>query len=309
MKTITQWLFKILVTLFAVTFLSFLFMQISPIDPAETYIRLNSIVVDEGLLMKLREEMGLNQPLIQQYGNWVYDILHLDFGISLVWKKPVLNLFLTTLPKSLLLLFLSILIQCVFSLLFGYLLYRFNLKKSTFVSKVILIVGVSTPSFLIGIFLIDLLGTHLKLISITNSGYLLPAICIAIAPTCFYSKMLYTELECKMEEPWVDYSRSRGLHEQWILRKQVLPLAIRTLIPSFLQSSGRILAGMGIVETVFSFQGFGNLLFRSILQRDIPIVHASVLLLAFTVLSLDLVAELTRKQLYTNQRNSKEVIG
>lgn len=309
LKTLCRWVAKVMITLISVTFLSFVLMKLAPIDPAETYIRLNSIVVDEVLLMQLREEMGLNQPLLIQYGNWVRDIMQLNFGTSLVWKKPVLELISFYLPKSLLLLLLSIVFQGVVSVLAGYFIYINQRKKSNIIYKLLLVTGIAIPSFLIAIFALDLFGARLGVISITQSGYLLPAICIGIAPSCFYTKMIVGGLNIRMEEPWVDYSRTRGLSESWILKKQALPLVIRSLIPSFLQSAGRILAGMGIVEAVFSFDGFGSLLFRSIIQRDTPVIHAAVLILAIIVLIFDIWAEIIRKQLITTKLRSKEVNG
>lgn len=292
---------EMLITLVIVTLISFLLVRLSPIDPAEAYARrsMAAFSFTDEQIEALREDMGLNDPLPVQYVLWIRDAIHLDFGESFVSGQPVFEKVTTAVGITVTIVLISGVIQTVFILLFGCLCY---LTRKHWIGHVLIflcIAGVSIPAFFFAAAYLDIFAVKLGWTSVVGKTglmrYFPAAACIAIGCISLFSPMLANSLQKEMEQDSVFYARCRGLSETRILLRYALPGAIATLLPNFCQMLGLCMAGSAIVERVFSLPGLGYLIIDSVLYRDSPVIHATILFLAFSLVMFNILSDVLRR--------------
>lgn len=161
------------------------------------------------------------------------------------------------------------------------------------------IAGVSIPSFFFASTYIDIFAVKLGVTSVVgNTGfvrYFPAAVCIAIGCIALFSPMLANNIKKEMEQDSAFYARCRGLSEGKILFRYALPSAVVTLLPNFCQMLGLCMAGSAIVESVFSLPGLGYLIIDSVLYRDSPVIHATILFLAFSLVMFNILSDILRR--------------
>ena len=228
---------ELLLTLLIVTFLSFLLVKLSPVDAAEAYARRTFMLYTPEQLDELREEMGLNQPLLVQYGTWVGNALHLDFGTSLVNGRSVLGEVSRAMGVTLSIVLIAAVIEAVGILLVGSLCYWCRRKWAHLLLVFVCIVGVSIPPFFLASSFLDVFAVRFGWISVASSTglmrYLPAAICLAVGGIALYSQLLSKNIEREMNEDYAVYARCRGLSDMRILWTHALPHALAGLAPSF----------------------------------------------------------------------------
>lgn len=304
---------EMLLTLLVVTVLSFLLVRLSPVDPAEAYARRSfaAFSYDEADMAALRARMGLDQPLIIQYGTWVMDALHLDFGESFVSGQPVFEKVTTAIGITVRIVLLSGVLQAVGILALGPLLYVARGRFSGRLLHFLCIAGVSIPSFFFASSYLDLFAVKFGLTSVAGSTglvrYLPPAICIAIGCIALFSPMLAGRLRQEMAQDAAFYARARGLSERIILFRYALPDAVAAILPSFCQMLGLCMAGSAIVERVFLLPGLGYLIIDSVLYRDSPVIHATILFLAFSLVIFDILSDFLQRLLQQGEGGREQV--
>jgi len=273
------------VSVLIVTILSFLLMRLSPIDPATAYVMRTTAIVTDEQIEEARIILGLNKPLVIQYLNWIKHAISGDLGISLTTGKPVVNELVKAVPISLKVVGLSSIIMLIGSIVLGYL--QFLIKKKRKLFELIAISLIAMPPFYVGLVYINVFNTKIK--------YIPAAICLSLFGIGFYSQMFFKRISQEMKSQHVFFSLSRGISEKKILIIDALPAAIIDLIPSFAQMIGIVLVGATVVEKVFSLPGFGHLIIKSVLNRDAPVIHGSVLVLAVILVVLNFLAEMIQK--------------
>lgn len=298
---IFQKIITALATLLLVTMFSFLLMRLSPIDPAEAYVKRNSAMVTQQQIDAARIKLGLDKPLYIQYIDWFKNAIHINFGTSLSTGRSVVSELKNALPTTLIIVCISTIITIIGVLLFACIGY---LNKSRFLHKFMRflgILGVSLPAFYIATAFIDFFAIKVGAISVvSNSGFIRyapAAICLCVSGICFYSQMLMDALIHEMEQDYCIYAKCRGLTETRILLCHALPHALIDLLPNFAQMIGMSFANASIVERIFSLSGLGYLMIDSVIARDTPVIHATVLVLAGALVIMDIVAETVQKLL------------
>ncbi len=299
---------EVLLSLIFVTIFSFLLMRLSPVDPAQAYVQRNSAIVTQEQIEQVREEMGLNKPLFVQYGEWLRDALDGEFGISLASGYPTIDEVSKALPITLKVVGFTAIISIAASIGLGCLRYFSRGTILGSLIKVLMISGVSIPAFYIAIVFLDFFAVRLGMLSVAgNQGVLrfMPtAICMAVSISCFYGGLLAQSLENEMMKDYIAYARCRGLGESRIILTQALPHCLSGLIPSFMQMMGLCIAGAVTVERVFSLPGIGYLIIDSVLKRDFPMIHLSVLILAFALVFFNVLSDIINQFIH---REFKEV--
>lgn len=304
-KYVFKLCFEMVITFLIITILSFVLMRLSPIDPATAYAKRNSAVVTEEQIEAIRLKLGMDKPLVVQYLVWIKNALHLDFGISLGTGHPVTEEIGKAIPLTLSVVGIAAIIMILGTLIFGCIQYvcKGNVigKTLSFLS----IVGISIPPFYIGILLINTFAVKLEWLNVSgNNGLLrfLPAaICLSIVGISFYSRLLADNLEREMKEDYVMYARFRGLTEMRILVLHALPNSIVNLVPNFMQMLGLCLASAAIIERVFCLPGIGYLIIHGVINRDAPLIHATILCLALAIIILDIISSLIQHLLQKNK--------
>ena len=285
--------------LIIVSFISFALMNLSSGDPAEIMLSSQGSVVTPQLLESVREDMGLNQPFITQYLNWLKNIIHGDFGTSYASGRSVIVEMNEHLPYTIKLAGSAMIITSIVSIPLGILS---AVKKDKFIDKFIRLftfVGNSIPGFLLALILLLVFSLKLKLLPIlSESGaksIILPSVTLAFAMTSKYIRQIRTAVIEELDKGYVKGARSRGIKESVILYKDVLKNIMITVITLTGLSIGSLMGGTAVVESIFVWPGVGSLALSAIANRDYPIIQAYVLWMAVMFIIINLITDLLYK--------------
>ncbi len=271
-------------------------IHLSPVDPAQAYLSAAHIQPTDELLAAKRAEFGLDQPFYKQYFDAVIRLAQLDFGTSYLSGKPVLEDVLLRLPPTVELALTSLLLALVISIPLGFLA---GIKKNGFfdhLSRAIAFIGASIPSFWLGYLFIFFFAVQLDWFPVGGTGsvmhLILPALTLAFPLIALYTRLLRGSVIEALNEPYVLFARTRGLKEGRILGKHVLRMAIPPMITGLGMNLGKLLTGTIIVETVFSWPGFGRYFIEAIFDRDMPVIQGYVFLAALVFIGSSLLVDI-----------------
>ncbi|WP_078543010.1 nickel ABC transporter permease subunit NikB [Litchfieldia alkalitelluris] len=294
------YVFKRIITIIPIfllaTLLTFSMIHLSPVDPAEAYFTTAHIQATDEMLEQKRQEFGLDQPLLIQYVNALIKICQFDFGISYVTNKPVWEEITTRLPATIQLTLGSLLIAILVSVPIGFLA---GIRKNSVIdhfSRFLSFIGASIPSFWLGYLFIFFFSVKLDLFPVEGTGtwkhLILPSVTLAFPLIALYTRLLRASVLENLQEPYVLFARTRGIHERVIMGKHVLRIAISPMITGLGMNLGNLLTGAIIVEVVFSWPGFGRYFIEAIFNRDVPVIQGYVLLAAGIFLISNLIVDL-----------------
>ncbi|MCM3603335.1 nickel ABC transporter permease subunit NikB [Robertmurraya korlensis] len=306
------YVFKRIITIVPIfliaTFITFGMINLSPVDPAEAYFAAAHIQATDEALEQKRHEFGLDQPLLIQYVNTVIKICQFDFGISYVTNKPVWEEISARIPATIQLTIGSLLIAILVSVPIGFFA---GIKKNSGIdhfSRFLSFIGASIPSFWLGYLFIFFFSVKLDLFPVEGTGtwehLILPSLTLAFPLIALYTRLLRASILENLQESYVLFARTRGLHEMVIMGKHVLRIAISPMITGLGMNLGNLLTGAIIVEAVFSWPGFGRYFLEAIFNRDVPVIQAYVLLAAGLFLISNLIVDLI--QMYIDPRISRK---
>lgn len=255
-------------------------------------------VVSAELVEQTRHDLGLDQPFLVQYVHWAGGVLHGDMGMSYSAKKPVVDKLLEGFAGTLLLAIVTIIFVLIISLPLGIWSAVKRNKLPDYIVRGLSFIGVSMPSFWIGLLLLYFFGLKLRLFPIAQSevtaaGIVLPALTLAIYMSSKYMRQVRTVILEELNHDYVVGARARGLSETTILWKHVLPNAILPLITLLGMSIGWLLGGVAVIEMVFSWPGIGNMAVRAISMRDYPLIEGFVLWIAIVYMVINLLVDMS----------------
>jgi peptide/nickel transport system permease protein len=285
--------------LFGVTVIIFGMVRVLPGDPA--FVILGDRATEEKAA-ELREQMGLNRPLPEQYWQFVSGLVQNRMGTSLIFRQPVSELVLSRVPISVGLAVYAMALAAVVTLTFGLLA---AVNKGRWLDQVIRLVFLfvlTTPGFWFGILLILLFALGLKWFPVAGFGetfqdhvwYLfLPALALALQLSAVLIRNLRSQVILTMRSDYVRTARAKGLPERLVLFRHVLRNALLSTVTIFGLQFGFLMGGTLVIETVFAVPGMGQLLFTSITSRDYPVVQAIVVVSAVLVIVVNLVVDLS----------------
>ncbi len=286
----------LVIAVLVLSFVTFLAFQVLAGDAAT--MKLGTNATPEAI-EALREEMGLNDAVIVRYGRWLKGVLHGDFGESSRYRMPVSELLGQMLPNTLLLAVLSILLILLIAFPLGLLYARFPGSLLDHAGTVINQTFMAVPAFFLGLLISVVLGLGLRwfepgdFVSYNQDfracvAYLIfPALAIAIPKAAMTVRFLRSALLTERRKDYIRTARSKGLSENAVLLRHMLPNAIpgvRTFIGVIVSE---IIAGSIVVEQVFGVSGLGRLLVQSISNRDYNVVQAIVLYIGIVVLLIN----------------------
>ena len=282
----------LLPVLFGILAAVFVTMRIVPGDPARLVAGPDAGPEE---LSAIRQQFGLDQPLHLQFARYLRDILRGEFGRSLKTQRPVLDEIVPRLGNTALLAVLSTLFAVVVGLLAG--IVAAARRNSTFdhATMVVAMMGVSTPSFYLGIVLIVVFAVMLRLFPAGGSGgvahLVLPAVTLGASTLGIVARMTRASMIDVLDEDYIRTARAKGVQERLIVARHALRNALLPVIAVVALQFGFVLAGSVLVETVFSFPGIGWLIVESISMRDFPVVQGSILLVTFVSVLVNLAAD------------------
>lgn len=301
---------RILITLpllMAVSFLTFLLISFSPVEPAEVILRAQEVpLITEELVERTNEDLGLDKPFMIQYINWLISIFQLDFGNSYVKNEPVWNLvgpafintFKLTIASTVVIIFFSVLIGVVCAL---------NERKAVDRwLRTIMFVFTATPSYLLGAVVIFLFSVKLDLLPTSGmegmESYILPVLVTALGYIGIYFRNIRSAMINNLNEDYVLYGRASGLSENKITW-HILRNSLQVAVSIFCMAIPLILGGTVVIENVFAWPGLGSLSIGAILNRDYPIIQAYVLIVAVAFVMFNMISDILNAVLNPRIRN------
>jgi peptide/nickel transport system permease protein len=285
--------------LFGVTVVIFGMVRVLPGDPA--FLILGDRATDEKAA-QLREILGLNRPIYEQYWMFVSGLATGNMGQSLLYRQPVGDLVLSRVPISLALAAYAMGLAAIITLTFGITAAVTKGRWPDQLIRVGFLFALTTPSFWFGILLILLFGLTLHWFPVAGFGdtpaqhawYLfLPALTLALQLSAVLIRNLRGQIILTLRSDYIRTARAKGLPGSVVLLRHVLRNALLSTVTIFGLQFGFLVGGTIVVETVFAVPGTGQLLVSSISGRDYPVVQAITVVSAFLVILVNLVVDLS----------------
>lgn len=296
-RSIVKRVLQFIPVLLGITFLAFLLIYLSPSDPVSVRMSAGGISVSPEIMESMRRSMGLDRPLLIQYGDWLWNILHGNMGKSYITDADVLDQILKALPYTLKMAGASLLLTLCISIPVGILTAAMQNSKFDYVVRVMAFVGNALPNFIIALCLMFIFSYRLGWIPVLATtkpiGLILPALTLALVMSSRYIRQIRAAMLDELGKGYVVGLRSRGLSETTILYKNVLKNIMVTVITLTGISLGSLLGGTVIVETVFTWPGLGSLIMEGISQRDYPVVQAVIVWMASAFMVVNLLTDIS----------------
>jgi len=282
-----------LLVIFGVVTIVFLLIHMIPGDPVEIMLGESASTADRETL---RVALGLDQPLLVQFRNYLSGLLHLDMGYSIHYRRPVSELLLERLPATGLLAAVTLIVTLVLALPLGIIAaVRRNTLWDTGAMSFSML-GVSIPNFWLGPMLILVFSLWLGWFPVSGrSGFasvILPALTLGTGLVAVLSRMVRSSMLEVLGEDYMRTAKAKGMSPQRVILHHGLRNALLPVITLLGLQLGALLAGAVITETVFSWPGVGLLTIESIQTRDYPVVQACVLLISITYVFVNLLTDL-----------------
>ena len=296
-RSIIRRVLQFIPVLLGITFLAFLLIYLSPSDPVSVRMSAGGISVSPEIMESMRRSMGLDRPLLIQYGDWLWNILHGNMGKSYITDADVLDQILKALPYTLKMAGASLLLTLCISIPVGILTAAMQNSKFDYVVRVMAFVGNALPNFIIALCLMFIFSYRLGWIPVLATtkpiGLILPALTLALVMSSRYIRQIRAAMLDELGKGYVVGLRSRGLSETTILYKNALKNIMVTVITLTGISLGSLLGGTVIVETVFTWPGLGSLIMEGISQRDYPVVQAVIVWMASAFMVVNLLTDIS----------------
>jgi len=261
---------------------------------------------------RIRQELGLDDPVLTQYGRFIGNAVQGDFGLSYRIKRPVDQLIAERLPATLELVFVSAIIALVLGISAG--VYT-GIQRNSWMSRTVLsasLIGVSLPTFIIGIALIYLFAVHLRWLPSSGRGgtidfgwwktslltldgwrsIILPALTLSLFQTTIILRLVRAEMLEVMQADFIKFARARGLTERAINFGHALKNTLVPVITIIGINVGGLIAFSVITETVFQWPGTGLMFIQAVDFVDVPIMAAYLCFVALVFVIVNLVVDL-----------------
>lgn len=296
-KQIFSRLFQSLVTLWAVVTVVFFLMRVSG-DPIDMLYAGDPRPEAVAEAESLREAYGLNLPLPVQYVNYLVEVAQLDFGRSIAAKRPVVQMLGEELPHTLRLTLTAFVLSYLIAIPVGIFV---ALRAGSAIDMGVLVlsmIGVSVPAFWMGIILILVFAVQLQwlpALGVGNRGLahlVLPVLTLALPRAAFMIRFVRGTMLDVLNEDYLRTARSKGLQESRVLYRHALRNALIPIVTVGGLQLGYLVGGAVVIERMFGLPGVGDLLVDSIANRDFPSVQACVLMLAISIIMVNLLVDI-----------------
>lgn len=285
-------LWQSLLVLVAVSIFSFILIYISG-DPVAVLVPLNARPED---IENIRHQYNLDQPIYVQYFLFLTKALTGDLGESYRFRSDALGLVLGRLPNTFLLAAVSLIFSALVSLPVGLVSARLKGRWFDRIGSFFSLLAISMPSFWLGIILILIFAGALRWLPASGSGtwqqLILPTITVSTFSIGLLTRLVRRSVIATLQREYVTTARSKGLSERMVALRHVLRNSAIPVVTVMGLQFGALLGGAVVVETIFAWPGVGLLMVQSIETRDLPVIRASVLILAVFIVLVNLAVDL-----------------
>ncbi|WP_418039114.1 nickel/cobalt ABC transporter permease [Paenibacillus xylanilyticus] len=296
--------------LLIISFLTFVLINLSPLDPAVVVLQAQEVpqITDE-LIAQTKAEIGMDRPFMIQYGNWLLACLQLDFGESYVTGNSVWSMIGPAFVNTLKLTLISSVFIILFSILLGVICAMREGKIMDKSVRGFSFLLTAIPSYWLAAMLIWYFSVKLDLLPTSGmdsaQSYILPVIVITVSYVGIYFRSVRSSMLNNLNEDYVLYARASGIPERKVTM-HILRNSLQVSVSIFCMAIPIVLGSTVVIENVFAWPGLGRLSVRSILSRDFPIIQAYVLILAVTFVLFNTLSDIVNAALNPKLRKEFE---
>lgn len=279
--------------LLGVAAVTFVLLYALPADPARMLAGRSATAQT---VASIRHELGLDQPLVVQFWNYLSGLVQGDLGRSYAQKTEVWTLIAARLPATLTLMAAGIFVEVVLGITLGTMA---AVKRGSFVDRLVMMasfVGVSAPQFVAALLLLYVFAVTLGWFPMSGYGtfahIVLPAMTLGILGAGWYARIVRSAMIDVLNQDYVRTARAKGLSSRRIILRHALPNAILPIIAMIGIDVGQFMGGVVVVEAVYGWPGIGQLAWQAIQQVDIPIIMGVTLTSALAIVMGNLLADL-----------------
>lgn len=280
-------------TLLIVAVLVFLFVHMLPGDPARL---IAGPEADASVVEMVRKQLGLNQPLPQQFWQFILNALQGDFGQSMVSKRPVSEEIASRFMPTLWLTLSSMVWAVIFGMAIGVLSAVWRNRWPDRLGMTLAVSGISFPAFALGMLLMQVFSVKLGWLPTVGADswkhYILPSITLGAAVAAVMARFTRASFVEVMQEDYMRTARAKGVRESLVVVKHGLRNAMIPVVTMMGLQFGFLLGGSIVVEVVFNWPGLGRLLVDSVEMRDYPVIQAEVLLFSLEFILINLIVDM-----------------
>ena len=252
--------------------------------------------VTEADLVRIREGLGLNQPFLTQYLDFLKGIVTLDFGRSFMGGTPVALLLGKALPATLSLAFASLILSIVISIPLGIKAATSRGKWPDQLIRILSLVGLSFPNFWLATMLVLVFAIAVQWLPPSGmdgiASFILPAATMGIILTATNIRLVRSSMLETLQQQYIMVARAKGLSENAVLYKHALRNCAIPLVTYFGLQFGGLLGGIVVVERVFNWPGMGTLAFDAVAARDYPVLQAVITILSLLIIGVNLLVDI-----------------
>lgn len=298
------------ISLFLLICLIFILLRLSPGNPAHKFI---SPEFSPELSNRVTESFDLNSSLAEQFYKFVSNTVLFDFGISYIYRQPVMKVIMSFLPFTIILALTVFITQLLIAVFLSTVSFLKRGKMPDRILNKISLILYSTPTYVLAVLLILLFSVRLGIFpsagltssysgdtgffsKISDYAYhlVLPVLTLSLIGSAFFYKYIRENLEAVSRSPYIVLLSSNGLKERTILIKHILPNALNPLISVSGVELGMLLSGALITETIFALPGMGRLAITAILQRDYPLVIGCTFVSGFFIILANILSDIVK---------------
>lgn len=275
-----------------VSILAFMLLYLSG-DPALAIAGEGARQVDIDMV---RKTYGFDQPIIVQFGNWLFKIVQGDLGQSIYFKTEVGKLIFTKLETTMLLAVYSLIFALIISVPLGVLA---AIYKNSWIDRLCLgvaVVGQAMPNFFFALILIMLFSITWRMLPVSGSGtwqhFVMPSIALGYYAAPAFMRLIRAGMIEVLSADYIRTARAKGLPTSMVVFKHALRNAIVPVVALAAVQLGFLLGGSVVIETIFALDGLGYLAYQSIIQKDFPVTQVIVLLLSVIYILLTLASDI-----------------
>jgi peptide/nickel transport system permease protein len=283
----------------------FLAMRLLPGDPIMMLVsESESRELTEQQIALLKQQYGMDKPMVVQYFNWLGGIFHGDLGQSIMYRAPVASEILRRIPITMYLGIIAFIIGVIIGISAGILC---AIRRGRFIDTLVTTlsnIGITVPAFWLGLMMIYLFGLYLHWLPV--QGYtspfsdfwknikqmIMPVICLALFPIASNSRQTRSSMLEVMSQDYIRTAWSKGLRERIIITRHALKNGLIPVITMSAMGLSMIIGGSVVIETVFNIPGMGRLAVTAITNHDYPFVQGIVLIIATFIMVVNLVVDL-----------------
>ncbi len=294
LRYLTRRLLLTIPVLLGVATLVFALIHFIPGDPAQAMLGEGASPED---IAQLRTRLGLDRPLLMQYGVFLSGAVHGDLGVSLRNDQPVAKQILERMPATAELAFAAMAVALLIALPLGIVAAVWRGTWIDHTAMTLSLVGISIPNFWLGPMMAIVFAVQLGWLPVGGSGTLahlvLPSVTLGAALAAILARMTRASLLEELREPYVLAARAKGVSRSRAVLHHAFRNSLIPIVTILGLQFGVVLTGAVITETIFAWPGIGRLLIQSISFRDYPTVQGCVLLIAVTYVGVNLLTDLT----------------